>query len=298
MPAALKEGELMHDLVEFGVRGVLLGVTYGLLAFPISLLFIATDTVDLAVGGYAVLAGATAMFVGVSIGPAGGIVVGILAAIVASGLVGGISLALGRRQRNDPLALVLASFGFALFLESFVLTFFGKDPFIRQPFTQLWTIFDIRISPQAGVNAAIGLLLVCIIYLLLYRTSWGRDMRASANSERAALLAGIPVRRVQFCTFLVAGLLAGISGVLVLYTAGMDFGSGMSLTLAGFGAAIVFGLHGPLRGFLGGLAIGTVETISAGYATGGFATLVPLAFIFIVLTLGPMDRQIATGGRA
>ena len=194
----------MHDLVEFGVRGVLLGVTYGLLAFPISLLFIATGTVDLAVGGYAVLAGATAMFVGVSIGPAGGIVVGILAAIVASGLVGGISLALGRRQRNDPLALVLVSFGFALFLESFVLTFFGKDPFIRQPFTQLWTIFDIRISPQAGVNAAIGLLLVCIIYLLLYRTSWGRDMRASANSERAALLAGIPVRRVQFCTFLVA----------------------------------------------------------------------------------------------
>jgi branched-subunit amino acid ABC-type transport system permease component len=298
MPAILKEGELMHDLVEFGVRGVLLGVTYGLLAFPISLLFIATDTVDLAVGGYAVLAGATAMFVGVSIGPAGGIAVGILAAIVASGLVGGISLALGRRQRNDPLALVLASFGFALFLESFVLTFFGKDPFIRQPFTQLWTIFDIRISPQAAVNAAIGLLLVCIIYLLLYRTSWGRDMRASANSERAALLAGIPVRRVQFCTFLVAGLLAGISGVLVLYTAGMDFGSGMSLTLAGFGAAIVFGLHGPLRGFLGGLAIGTVETISAGYATGGFATLVPLAFIFIVLTLSPTDRQIATGGRA
>jgi branched-chain amino acid transport system permease protein len=288
----------MHDLVEYGVRGVLLGVNYGLLAFPISLLFIATGTVDLAVGGYAVLAGAAAMFVGVSIGPAGGIVVGILVAIVASGLVGGISLALSRRQRSDPLALVLASFGFALFLESLVLTFFGKDPFIRQPFTQFWTIFDIRISPQAGVNAAIGLLLVCIIYLLLYRTSWGRDMRASANSERAALLAGIPVRRVQFCTFLVAGLLAGISGVLVLYTAGMDFGSGMSLTLAGFGAAIVFGLRGPLRGFLGGLAIGTVEAISAGYATGGFATLVPLAFIFIVLTLGSMDRQIATGGRA
>ncbi len=288
----------MHDLVEFGVRGMLLGVTYGLLAFPISLLFIATDTIDLAVGGYAVLSGAVAMWLGESIGPAAGIVVGVLAAVVASGLVGGISLALSRRQQNDPLALVLASFGFALFLESLVLTFFGKDPFIRQPFSEYWSIFGIRISPQAGVNVAVGSVLVCVIYLLLYRTAWGRDMRASANSERAAILAGIPVRRLQFLTFLLAGLLAGIAGVLVLYTAGMDFGSGMSLTLAGFGAAIVFGLHGPLRGLLGGLAIGVVETISAGYASGGLATLVPLAFIFAILTLGPTSRQVAAGGRA
>jgi branched-subunit amino acid ABC-type transport system permease component len=59
----------------------------------------------------------------------------------------------------------------------------------------------------------------------------------------------------------VAGLLAGIAGVLVLYTAGMDFASGMSLTLAGFGAAIVFGLQGPLRGFFGGLAIGIVDVL-------------------------------------
>jgi branched-subunit amino acid ABC-type transport system permease component len=288
----------MHDLIELVVRGILLGVTYGLLAFPISLLFIATETVDLAVGGYAVLAGAVAMFFGIAMGPAAGIVFGLMAAVAASALVGGISLALGRRPRNDPLALVLASFGFSIFLESFVLTFFGKDPFIRQPFSQFWTIFDIRISPQAGINVAVGLVLVLFIYLLLYCTAWGRDMRASANNERAAALAGIPVRMLQFGTFLLAGLLAGVAGILVLYTAGMDFASGMHLTLAGFGAAIVFGLHGPLRGFLGGLAIGIVETISAGYASGGLATLVPLAFIFGVLTLSPTGRQVAAGSRA
>lgn len=288
----------MHDLIELVVRGILLGVTYGLLAFPISLLFIATDTVDLAVGGYAVLAGATAMFFGISMGPAVGIAIGLVAAVVASGLVGTISLALGRRPKNDPLALVLASFGFSIFLESFVLTFFGKDPFIRQPFSEFWTIFGIRISPQAGINVAVGLMLVFVIYLLLYHTVWGRDMRASANNERAAALAGIPVRMLQFGTFLLAGLLAGIAGILVLYTAGMDFASGMHLTLAGFGAAIVFGLHGPLRGFFGGLAIGVVETVSAGYASGGIATLVPLAFIFGVLTLSPTGRQVTTGSRA
>lgn len=288
----------MHDLIELAVRGILLGVTYGLLAMPISLLFIATDTVDLAVGGYAVLAGAFAMFFGISFGPIAGIVLGLLAAVAASGLVGGISIALGRRRKNDPLALVLASFGFSIFLESFVLTFFGKDPFIRQPFTEFWSVFGMRVSPQAGINVAVGLALVLAIYLVLYHTAWGRDMRASANNERAAALAGIPVKVLQYSTFLLAGLLAGVAGVLVLYTAGMEFASGMHLTLAGFGAAIVFGLHGPLRGFLGGLAIGTVETISAGYASGGMATLVPLAFIFGVLTLSPTGRQVTTGTRA
>jgi branched-subunit amino acid ABC-type transport system permease component len=288
----------MHELIELTLRGVLLGVTYGLLAFPISLLFIATDTVDLAVGGYAVLAGAVAMFFGAAFGPAAGIALGLLAAIAASSIVGGISLALGRRPKNDPLALVLASFGFALFIESFVLTFFGKDPFIRQPFSEFWTILGMRISPQAGINLAIGLLLVMMLYGLLYRTAWGRDMRASATNEVAAKLAGIPVRRLQFGTFMLAGLLAGLAGILVLYTAGMDFAAGMHLTLAGFGAAIVFGLNGPLRGLLGGLAIGIVETVSAGYASGAIATLVPLAFIFGVLTFSPSGRHVTTGSRA
>lgn len=288
----------MHELIELTVRGVLLGVTYGLLAFPISLLFIATDTVDLAVGGYAVLAGAVAMFGGEAYGPAVGIALGLLAAVAASSIVGCISLALSRRPKNDPLALVLASFGFALFIDSFVLTSFGKDPFIRQPFSEFWTIFGMRISPQAGINVAIGLVLVLLLYILLYRTAWGRDMRASATNEVAAKLAGIPVRRLQFGTFMLAGVLAGLAGILVLYTAGMDFASGMHLTLAGFGAAIVFGLNGPLRGLLGGLAIGIVETISAGYASGAIATLVPLAFIFGVLTFSASGRQVTTGSRA
>lgn len=288
----------MYELLEFSSRGVLLGVTYGLLAFPISLLFIATDTVDLAVGAYAVLAGAGAMFVGNAFTPPLGIIAGILVGVAASSAIGAISLMLGRRQKGDPLVLVLASFGFAIFLESVVLTLFGKDPFIRQPFTYYWNIGGIRVSPQAGVNMAIGLLLVMAVYVILYRTSWGRDVRATANNERAALLSGIPVRKLQFSAFMFAGLLAGVAGILVLYTSGMDFASGMPLTLAGFGAAIVFGLHGPLRGFLGGLAIGVVETMSSGYTNGGLASLVPLIFIFGVLTLGRAARQGPAGTRA
>src|SRR5690606_12461881 len=58
--SAERRGADMAELLEYLVRGVLIGVTYGLLAYPISLLFVATATIDLAVGSYAVLAAAVA----------------------------------------------------------------------------------------------------------------------------------------------------------------------------------------------------------------------------------------------
>jgi branched-chain amino acid transport system permease protein len=284
----------MEQLIELGVRGILLGVTYGLLAFPIGLIFLATDTVDLAIGAYAVVAAVTAFVVG---GPLG-IAAGICVATLASAVTGSVSHILGRRNPGNPLVVVLASFGFAVVLESMVLSGFGHDPVIRQPFDTYWDLAGIRISPQAGINLAVGLIVMLALFLLLYRSPWGRMMRASAINPRGAQLAGIPVRAVQFSTFLVTGMLAGIAGVLILYTSGTDFSGGLNLTLTSFGAAILFGLQGPMRGFLGGLAIGVVESLSAGFASGGLATLIPMVFIFTVLATGKMSRESIAGGRA
>ena len=72
------------ELLEFLVHGVLLGAIYGLLAFPVSLLFATTDSVDLAIGAYAVLAAAIAA----ALGGAAGVAAGLGGAVAASLLVG------------------------------------------------------------------------------------------------------------------------------------------------------------------------------------------------------------------
>ncbi len=281
-------------LLEYILQGVFVGVVYGLVAFPISLLFITTDSVDLAVGGYAVVAGSIAMLMpGVA-----GIGLGIVAAIVASVLVGLISVKINKPNSTDPLTVVLATFGVATFIESAVLTFLGKDPMIRQPFDVFWNLGSIRISPQAGINVAIGLSLLGMLYCLLYRTSFGRDMRASAVNVIGAALAGIPVRAVWFGTYVVGGLLAGIAGILILYTTGTDYSSGTALTMSGFGAAVLFGLTSPLRGFAGGIIIGIVQAVALGYLPGGWATAAPLLFIFLVLVSGRVNVAKIAGGRA
>ena len=284
----------MTELMEYLVRGVLIGVTYGLLAYPISLLYVATGTVDLAVGSYAVLAGAVAMKLPAPIGLA----VAVIIAVVASSSVGLISTALNRRRGGDALASVLASFGFAIILESVVLSGFGKDPMVRQQFSTFWSLGGIRVSPQAAVNVVTGLVILGGVFLLLYRTPWGRVMRAAAVNPRGATLAGIPVAWVQFSAYVLSGVLAGIAGVLILYTSGLDFASGLPLTLKSLGAAILLGLGNPLRGFYGGVAIGVVEALSVGYAPQSLGTLLPYIFIFLVLCTASASRAGVHGLRA
>lgn len=279
--------------MEFVIRGALLGVIYGLLAFPISLVFATTGSVDLAVGAYTVLAVAIAW----SVGGTWGIVFAIAAAVLASAVVGLISMRLNRPGMFDHITAVLGTFGLATFLESFILTVYGKDPMARQVFETFWDVMGIRISPQALINVVICLLLLASLYLLLYRTPFGRAMRASAINPLGASLNGIPVKTIWFCTYLVGGFLAGVAGVLVLYTTGADYSTGLSLTISGFGAAIIFGMTSPLRGFAGGLVTGLVQALSSGYLPGGWVTAAPMIFIFIVLALGPMNRISATGGR-
>jgi branched-chain amino acid transport system permease protein len=285
---------MFSALLEYILQGVFVGVVYGLVAFPISLLFITTDSVDLAVGAYAVAAGSIAMLVpGI-----GGISLGIAAAIVLSVIVGMISVKINKPNSTDPLTVVLATFGVATFIESAVLTFLGKDPMIRQPFEVFWSLGAIRISPQAVINVAIGAALLGMLYGLLYRTSFGRDMRASAVNVLGATLAGIPVRAVWFGTYVVGGLLAGIAGILILFTTGTDYSSGTGLTMSGFGAAVLFGLTSPLRGFAGGIVIGIVQAVALGYMPGGWATAAPMLFIFLMLASGRVNVAKIAGGRA
>lgn len=283
----------MFELTEYLIRGALLGVTYGLLAFPVSLLFSTTGSVDVALGAYAVLAAAVMFVVG---GPTG-VVLAIGAAVFASMIVGVISMRLNRPGAVEHVIAVLGTFGLATFIESFILTFFGTSPMIRQPFATFWDIGGIRISPQMGINLVVCLVILSILFVVLQKTPFGRSMRASAVNPVGAALNGIPVKQIWFSTYVLGGLLAGVAGVLILFTTGADYSTAFTLTIWGFGSAIIFGMRSPLRGFAGGLIIGIVQALSAGYLPGGLATGAPLIFIFIILSLGRMNQISATGGR-
>lgn len=282
------------EFTEFLVRGALLGVTYGLIACPIALIYVTSGTVDLAIGAYVVLAAATAF----ALPGASGMLAAIGAAMIAAAIVGVLSSLLTRRYKGDRLIVILASFGFAIMVESFVLAVYGKDPFVRHSGAVPVELLGMLVNRQSLISAAIGLSLAAAVYYLLHRTALGRQMRAGADNARGAAIAGIPVQRAQFATFILAGALAGIAGVMTLHGAGLMFSSAVPLTVTSLGGAIMFGLARPLHAFLGGIVIGIVESLCAGFAPSHLATLLPLAFIFAVLAAKALRGGEMAGGRA
>jgi branched-chain amino acid transport system permease protein len=285
---------LIYPLAEFVIRGVLLGMTYGVLALPIALLFVTTDAVDMAVGGYAVLAAAVVVTIA---GPLG-IAAAIVAAVVTSALTATIALKINRPGLGDSMTGVLATYGLATCLESFVLTTKGPDPMTRQSFGALWDLGGIRVDPQVGINITVGLSALAVLAVLLFRTPYGRSMRVSALNPMGAALAGIPVWWVWFSTYIIGGGLAGIAGVLIVHTTGTIYSVGLPLTLSSFAAAVLFGLQGPARAFMGGIVMGLIESLSSGLLPGAWGSSVPLLFIFVVLASGRASKQAIVGARA
>jgi branched-chain amino acid transport system permease protein len=279
-------------MIEYIIRGLLNGAVYGILALPMSLLFATAGTVDFAIGAYALIAAAVATSVA---GPLG-LAAGLLSALAAS-VVMAVIFVLLKRNDEEHIRVALASFGLSVVIASIVLLVWGTQPFVRPTFSTMLQVGGLRINPQGLINVAISLGLVGLIYYLLRFTNLGRMMRAAAANPLGAELAAIPVLGVQCATILAGGLLGGLAGLLILHSAGLDFTASLSLTFIGFAAAIIFGIHSPVRSLLGGLAMGVVEALSAGFTSGMVTSMIPPAFMLIVLMTGQLGLDRFAGDR-
>jgi branched-chain amino acid transport system permease protein len=279
-------------MIEYVIRGLLNGAVYAILALPMSLLFATAGTVDFAIGAYALIAAAVATSVA---GPLG-LAAGLLSALAASAVMAAI-FALLKRNDEEQIRVALASFGLSVAIASIVLLVWGTQPFVRPTFSTMLEVGGLRINPQGLINVAISFGLVGLIYYLLRYTSLGRMMRAAAANPLGAELAAIPVLGVQCTTILAGGLLGGLAGLLILHSAGLDFTASLSLTFIGFAAAIIFGIHSPVRSLLGGLAMGVVEALSAGFTSGMVTSMIPPAFMLIVLMTGQLGSNRFAGDR-
>lgn len=279
-------------MLEYIFRGLLNGTVYALLALPMTLMFTTAATVDFAIGAYALLAAA----VGTAIPGVLGIAAGMGSAVAAS-LVMAVIYVLLKRTSNEGIRVALASFGLSLVISSIVLIVWGTKPFVRQTFSTMFEFGALRVNPQGLINVAVSIALVAAIWLVLQKTQLGRMMRAAAVNAQGAELAAIPVIGVQCGTLLAGGLLGGIAGLLILHSSGMDFTASLGLTFIGFAAAIIFGIQSPLRCLAGGLAIGVIEALSAGYTSGMVTSMVPSLFMLIVLLSGQLGAGRYSGDR-
>ena len=204
-----------------------------------------------------------------------------------------------RRLRNAPrLAPLITAIGISILLQTFAMMIWGRSPL---PFPQLLSSEPIMMGGAMISQTQVLLLVLAALamgglVLLVERTRMGRAMRAVAENPRVAGLMGVDSNRVIVATFAIGAALAAVAGVMWgANYASITFTMGVLPGLKAFCAAVLGGIGNIYGAMLGGLLLGIIEALGAGYIgdlTGGFLgshyqDIFAFVVLILVLTLRP-----------
>ena len=161
-----------------------------------------------------------------------------------------------------------------------------------QSFPALWATTNVDIggaviAAQNLVIIAVAVVAVAALQLFLARTRTGRCMQATAQNPPLARILGIRVERMILYTFLINAALVALASLLIspIYLA--KFSNGETLGLAAFVAAIIGGFNQARGAIVGGLALGVVDNLVAGYWSSQYRAAIPLVLLIGVILFRP-----------
>ena len=209
-----------RQLSEAIVDGILAGGVYALMAVGLTLIFGVLDIINIAQGILVVLAAYLSYVLSVHLHI--DLFLGLFITVPAMFVIGvAIHWAFIRplRGRERTSMSLLASYAVALIIEGVLYTIFGSSVTNLHAWyvTGAVKVFGFYLSYIYLLGFALAVVLVLALYYILYRTQFGRSIRATMQDRTAARLIGIDVNRV-------AGLTFGI-GVAVTAAGGMVFGA-------------------------------------------------------------------------
>lgn len=288
----------MNDAFAYLVQGLAQGGVYALIAIGFSLIYRSSGLLNLAFGEVVMLASLVAFTMMADAG------VGFwLAGVVCIVVAGMISMATDAlilqpilKTGNIANALV-ASVGLLIIFNQVGLIVWGADPltYPENLGDSPVHIGSATVAVQSLWIMGISLGAVIALQVFLRRTPLGTAMRATAMDRVASQLMGISPFRVAMTAALIAGVMAGLSGILLgsLYFA--------SYTLGGIGikgiAAATIGGFGDIRGAIaGGLLVGLAESFGTAYVP-SLATNIAWLLMIAVLMVRPQGILGVAGRR-
>jgi len=194
-------------------------------------------------------------------------------------------------RKSPRIVLLITAIAVSLIIEHGMATIIvGPNP---RPFPELFKVVMFHIGPiQVNsvqlINLAVAGILVLILQFIIYKTKTGKAMRATSFDMEAAQLMGININNIVSVTFAIGSSLAGAAGVLVgMMYPRIDPYMGIMPGLKAFVSAVLGGI-GVLPGaMLGGLIVGTCETLTKAFISTKLSDAVAFSILIIILIFKP-----------
>jgi len=288
------------------LNGIIVGGVYALFALGFNLVFGIQRILNLAHGAVFMVGAFVAYYLVVAGWP---LWFGFVAAMIASGVLAVIvEIVCFRRLRasgDQEFGAIISSIGASLVIMTLAQRV-SNTQVMRFPFdTFPIVIFEfagLRITLLQLFMAGCAFVLVILLAWFIYRTPFGRRVRAVTANERAAMLVGVNPDRVYMQTYFLSGALAGAAGVLV----GLAFNSihymmGEPYLLYGFVIIILGGLGSIPGALLAALLFGMMQTLTIAYLPTGLTNAIIFLGLFLLLLVRPnglLGREAADQLRA
>jgi branched-chain amino acid transport system permease protein len=278
----------MIEFIEYALLGLLSGGVMALIALSFVLVYKGTGVVNFAVG--------EVMMVGAYLYYAAAVTFKlppVVAFVVAMALISVMALlverAILRPLSGQPgVSVMMATIGMASIMHGTVEAIWGGDtyqPPALLPRTPLF-VGDIMIPGAVLGNFAVAALLI-IGFLLFFRFSrTGVALRATASDPVTAATLGININYASGLTWVLAGTVGTVAGVLISSSAGLSPAMAAA-ALSVFAAIILGGMDSVLGAIVASLIIGLVESLTAGYLGGKARDIVPYLVVLVILVVRP-----------
>lgn len=275
-------------LLEQLINGLMMGSVYVLVALGMVLIYGVMHVVNFAHGVLFTLGGYLGYFFYHRVFDS--YVLAIALAVLSLALIGallerGVFRPLTGNLRNQ----VIASLGLILFLENLVVALWGPNALQwKVATTEQWAqIGPLRFSlHQLGI-IAITLLMVTALGLFLKYTRFGTAIRATSQSQEAAIVVGIPVRTVQSTSFALGCMLAAVGGALVgpLFLVFPQMGD--VPLIKGLAGILLGGMGSVLGAVIGGMILGVTESVSTLFLPTDYRDSIAFMMMVAILLLRP-----------
>lgn len=271
------------------LNGLSIGSVYASLAVGFSLIFGVLDFPHFAHGITMMLAAYCGFF---TAAVTNSLPLSILAVIVCGGLVSVLMDAFGYRflrKKNVPRIYYLAlSSGLCILFENLIINSVGAS-FLVYPsiFPQTVIKFSgLTFSEMDLIAFLMSIVLLTILSFVIYKTPLGLSVRAASVNMEATQLMGVSLNKTMCFVFLVAGIAAGFSGIIlgVKYTV---YPQMWSITNKVFIATVLGGMGSMFGAIVASLIIGILETFVTAYVSSEMSSLVVFVLLVLILVVRP-----------